>query len=54
LVVTWNGQPTTVSLAFGFPVTRAVDAETKQELPVTAGQLSVPLDGYGLRLVRLQ
>jgi hypothetical protein len=54
LLVTWNGQPATVAVAFGFPVTSAVDVETKQALPVTAAELSVPLDGYGLSLLRLQ
>ena len=54
LLVTWNGQPATVGMACGFPVTSAIDAETKQELAVAGGKLSLPMEGYGVRFVRLR
>jgi hypothetical protein len=54
MLVTWNAQPATVSVGFNSPVASAVDAETKQTLPLATGKLSLPLEGYGVRFVRLK
>jgi hypothetical protein len=61
LVCTWNKEPATVTVtvdakALGLTPTAARDLERPEAeaLPVQQGALTLPLDGYAVRLLRLQ
>ncbi len=62
LFVTWNADPRQVACRFDFkrlgiePPTAAADAESDEKLPLSAEDhdLSVPMKGYGVRMVRFE
>jgi len=60
VLCTWRPKPHTAELAFdaralGSNLSEATDAESGEKLAVKGGSaLSVPLDGYGVRIVRLR
>ncbi len=59
LACTWNPKPATVTVTFakdtlGLTPAAAEDAETKEALGVANGALTLPMPGYGVRLVRVR
>jgi hypothetical protein len=60
VLCTWNPKPETVTLrldrpALGLTPAAATDVETNEALRFDGeGTLTVPLDGYGVRMVRLK
>lgn len=59
LLCTWNPKPETVTLTLNskslvLSPTNATDVETKAALPYANNTLTVPLDGYGVRMIRLK
>jgi len=58
VLCTWNADPETVTLSLdtdtlGMTPTAAADAESGKALEMRGATLSVPLEGYGVRLVKL-
>ena len=58
LLCTWNPEPATAKIgldtrALGFDPKAAADAETDQAVPWKDGTLSLELEGYGARLIRI-
>jgi hypothetical protein len=51
----WNPKPlhTTVTLR-GVSAAKAVDAESKAELPIQNGKIAVEFDKWGLKLIQLE
>jgi hypothetical protein len=59
LIVTWNPKAETVTLTLdqptlGLVLTEARDEETNDALTFSKGKLTVPLEGYGVRFVRVK
>ncbi|MFW6164483.1 MAG: glycoside hydrolase domain-containing protein, partial [Planctomycetota bacterium] len=60
VLCTWNPKPETVTLtldteALGLTPKAATDAESGEALGIKGGKtLTVPLDGYGVRILRLE
>jgi len=59
VLCTWNAKPATETLtldtkALGLTPAAATDEETGEALKLEGGKLTVPLDAYGVRLIRLK
>jgi hypothetical protein len=57
VLCTWNPKPATVTLTFdskalGLKLASAADCETNEALKVEGDKVTVPLVGYGVRVLR--